>query len=85
MSKTVEEFRAFVDEQATYLKPTLRLFLSADLVNSTALKQKLVSLDDKSKEGREKFSPWLSHISEFYRTFPITLANEWQRFFSVCE
>jgi hypothetical protein len=83
MSKTVEEFRAFVDEQATYLKPTLRLFLSADLVNSTALKQKLVSLDDKSKEGREKFSPWLSHISEFYRTFPITLANEWQRFFSV--
>lgn len=68
-----------------YLHPTLRIFLSVDIVNSTAFKQAIRSSSDKKQrsteesieEDREEI--WFSPIARFYRSIEQKLADEWKR------
>lgn len=59
-----------------FLKPRLRLFLSADIVGSTALKQSQVThlRDDKQKSD----TPWFSIIQGFYIEARSAFLSEWQ-------
>ncbi len=67
-------------ETPPFLKPRLRLFLSADIVGSTALKQSQVASlrDNKEKRG----TPWVYIIQGFYIEAKLALADEWKK---ACE
>lgn len=60
-----------------FLKPRLRLLLSADIVGSTALKQSQVThlRDEKHKVD----SPWFAIIQGFYIEARIAFIEEWKR------
>lgn len=68
-----------------YLKPALRIFLSVDIVNSTAFKQAAATFVDKKgrgeaiEVGENRAEPWFSPISSFYRGIERRLADEWKR------
>lgn len=68
-----------------YLKPALRIFLSVDIVNSTAFKQAPRPAVDKKSRSREEIiqndrpeEPWFSPIASFYRGIERRLAEEWE-------
>jgi hypothetical protein len=67
----------FIQEQPKYLQPSLRMFMSVDLVNSTAFKQKGSIKPEDKLVGRAKFAPWLGAIAKFYREFPAAFADQW--------
>lgn len=60
-------------------RPTLRIFLSVDLVGSTAFKQSNQSaFDEKRTASLEKpVEPWLSPIAQFYREIERIFAKRW--------
>src|SRR5262249_50095825 len=63
------------------LEPRLRLFLSVDLVGSTAFKHQAAF--DKTVEGKAQQTlgpPWLSPIARFYRDFDRQFRSNWQSF-----
>ncbi|MEQ1601003.1 MAG: hypothetical protein HOP04_10795 [Methylophilaceae bacterium] len=68
-----------------YLKPTLRIFLSVDIVNSTSFKQaarghlekKLRQADVPIENDREEI--WFSPIARFYRGIERKLGEEWRK------
>lgn len=60
-----------------FLKPRLRLFLSADIVGSTALKQ--TPLAATSDDILEQHSLWFTVIQGFYVEAAEAFATEWQR------
>lgn len=62
------------------LRPALRLFLSADIVGSTAHKQRLAADARPSRSGA---SPWFEPIAGFYRETERVFAREWKRFTDV--
>ena len=78
------EFKKIADSQPEYLRPTLRLFLSVDLVNSTAFKQKTVEAKNEN-QGRERYSPWLDEITKFYREYPATFNEKWKLAEAICK
>ena len=58
----------------------LRLFLSVDLVGSTAFKQanqRAFKSDEKANEG-SGVEPWFSPIAQFYKEIERLFAREWQ-------
>jgi hypothetical protein len=69
-----------------YLHPALRIFLSVDIVNSTAFKQANPS-SITSKKGAssateahlDKEEPWFSPITGFYRGIERKLSEEWAK------
>ena len=70
-----------------YLQPALRVFLSVDIVNSTAFKQAHTSAATGDKKNRgdaeedhvDRAEPWFSPISSFYRGIERKLAEEWSK------
>ena len=69
-----------IDELPDFLKPKVRLFLSADLVGSTAFKQKEIFPISKTSESDTLGSlrgAWFTEISRFYKKFPIIFHNKW--------
>lgn len=68
-----------------YLCPTLRLFLSVDVVNSTAFKQAVSTTPPPKKDdvagddNDDRAEPWFSPIAEFYRGIEGKLATEWEK------
>lgn len=61
---------------------TLRMFLSVDIVGSTAFKQaiKQGSLGESSgATGNSPAEPWFSPIAQFYRGIESTFAKEWAK------
>lgn len=69
------------DDVPIYLKPKLRLFLSVDLVGSTALKQQADQLPiaaPREDETIEKAGPnWVLDIANFYRDISARFASHW--------
>jgi hypothetical protein len=64
------------------IRSVLRLFLSVDLVGSTALKQShqtALKTDDKTTEGYVS-EPWFSPIAQFYKQIERLFAREWQAY-----
>ncbi|MBF0308958.1 MAG: hypothetical protein HQL56_05475 [Magnetococcales bacterium] len=59
----------------TYLQPRLRLFLSIDLIGSTAIKQR-----DLKGTGSDPAWTWRNPIQFFYQEVQQTIAKIWQRF-----
>lgn len=60
----------------------LRLFLSVDLVGSTAFKQanqRAFKAEDKANEG-SLAEPWFSPIAQFYKEIERLFAREWQSY-----
>lgn len=72
-----------MDALPIFLQPKLRLFLSVDLVGSTAAKQKP---NFPISEPRRLFAdggmapPWLSPIANFFGAFQEAFAREWRVF-----
>lgn len=70
----------FLNTLPTFLKPKLRLFLSVDIVNSTAFKQ-ATAKDRKAlkhdQAGDEPAEPWFSPISRFYREIERLFSATW--------
>lgn len=65
------------DDVPLFLKPRLRLFLSADIVGSTSLKQSQVM---HLREGeRKRGASWFSIIQGFYIEAKIAFLDEWTR------
>lgn len=65
-----------------FLKPRLRLFLSADIIGSTALKQsKLVSRDSDGGLG----TAWFTVIQGFYFEAQQHLKSSWKEAMAECE
>ena len=65
--------------------PVLRLFLSVDLVGSTAFKQSnqtAFKADDKPALGNVS-EPWFGPIAQFYREIGRLFAREWQAYCDV--
>ena len=83
--------RFMSDEYELFLQPRLRLFLSADIVGSTAHKQNVVLLsDDHAKSAGPEFHnlkkfealtpPWLSPITKFYREIDRIFSQKWKEY-----
>jgi hypothetical protein len=60
-----------------FLEPRLRLFLSADVVGSTALKQRPAALQD-STTISGKGPVWFSAIQGFYLEFSQSFVSDWR-------
>jgi hypothetical protein len=60
-----------------FLHPRLRIFLSADLIGSTALKHRPF-LPFTSNEETEPSPTWLNSIADFYFNFASIFAKAWQ-------
>jgi hypothetical protein len=80
----VSSLPADLKDLPDFLKPRLRIFLSVDIVNSTAFKQAShLSSDKKSEEdsaGPESpAQAWFSPIASFYRGMERRLAEEWDK------
>lgn len=60
-----------------FLKPRLRLFLSADIVGSTALKQSQVI--DLSSDSKIPKAPWFYIVQGFYIEAKIAFLDEWRK------
>jgi len=77
------------NQSSTFLSPHLRLFLSVDLVGSTALKQHAdTRLDDAplpSGDLNTFDSRWFSVLSTFYQAIERYFSEEWLRACSVDE
>jgi hypothetical protein len=69
-----------LDELPKFLRPRLRLFLSADLVGSSALKQGSINLSDRSSADRGASAKWFYPIAEFYRIFEVEFFQEWEKY-----
>lgn len=74
------------DGLPAYLQPALRVFLSVDIVNSTAFKQAHTSASSEKKHRQDvedeyvdRAEPWFSPISGFYRGIERKLAEEWEK------
>lgn len=80
MAKTNKKTQGDGIPTNNYFKPRLLLFLSVDIVGSTAYKQAnshLRSIDsDGNATGRSYFAPWAGQIENFYRLFPHTFQVE---------
>jgi len=64
------------------IRSILRLFLSVDLVGSTAFKQanqRAFKADEKATEGSIA-EPWFSPIAQFYKEIERLFAREWQSY-----
>jgi len=62
-------------------RPTLRLFMSVDIVGSTAFKQAARgSLPVSSQEMRVPSEGWFSPLAQFYRHIEATFRSEWLRY-----
>lgn len=61
----------------SFLRPRLRIFLSADIVGSTGLKQ--VPLAKDKKKLLDQHTIWFNIIQGFYVEAAQTLADEWNR------
>lgn len=60
-------------------RSTLRLFMSVDIVGSTAFKQTGVATkDEDSRDGKLPAEPWFSPIAQFYRQIELLFAQEWK-------
>lgn len=69
-----------------FLEPKLRLFLSADLVGSTALKQRPRNPFEKpqSNDGLAQLSaPWIDPLARFYRGVERHLLDRWETYCHV--
>jgi hypothetical protein len=68
------------DDLPDFLQPKLRLFMSADLVGSTAFKQ-APSYPLQIPSGEKLPGPrWLASITNFYSAFGAALARQWNEF-----
>lgn len=61
-----------------FLHPKLRLFLSVDIVGSTAYKQAHHSV--KAGDPIQPIEPWVGMVTHFYRNFPIIFFTEYEKF-----
>ncbi len=68
------------DYTPLFLKPTLRIFLSVDIVNSTAFKQSQRHHLEKSDSSERAEQPWFSPITTFYHGIERRFAVDWKRF-----
>jgi hypothetical protein len=84
------------DNFQPFLKPRLRLFLSADIVGSTAHKQNVVLLTEDyvkrnlaEQQLLRKFEaltpPWLSPITKLYRQVDRLFSQRWKAYLSIAE
>jgi hypothetical protein len=70
------------EDTPDFLQPKLRLFLSVDIVNSTAFKQ--ASLKDRKADDSEgntplhPVEPWFSPINRFYREIESSFSKHWE-------
>ena len=63
-----------------FITSSLRLFLSVDVVGSTALKQRIPKRE-KAGEGKSvPAEPWFSPIVQFYREIERRFFQEWQQY-----
>lgn len=69
------------DEIPEFLRPRLRLFLSVDLVGSTAFKQSGMLPLSKPKDEAAG-AHWLSPMAEFYREIESRFSKEWENYTS---
>ncbi|MQX38621.1 hypothetical protein [Roseospira navarrensis] len=66
-----------------FLQPTLRLFLSVDLVGSTALKQAgsfPIKKPDEDSTLSELGAEWFNEVAEFYRKIEELFTREWDHY-----
>lgn len=66
-----------------FLRPQLRLFLSVDLVGSTALKQGVrfpLSAPEDSSSWSRSGSEWFTAIAGFYRNFDREFKSAWKSY-----
>jgi hypothetical protein len=62
-----------------FLQPRLRLFLSVDVVNSTAFKQsQAIERKQNKGEDQELAEPWFSPITTFYRQIERLFSIHWK-------
>jgi len=69
-----------------FLKPRLRLFLSADLVGSTALKQSgnlPLSAPREEDNFADLGASWFNDIGHFYRSLEIEFTKQWEHYCST--
>lgn len=70
----------FISNLPAFLKPKLRLFLSVDIVNSTAFKQAAAKdrkLQKHEQAGDLPAEPWFSPIASFYREIERLFSAAW--------
>lgn len=65
---------------ADFIKSSLRLYLSVDVVGSTALKQKVSKAEKLSESAMAPAEPWFSPIVQFYRETERRFFQEWQQY-----
>jgi hypothetical protein len=65
--------------QESFLRPRLRLFLSVDLVGSTALKQKQNNPEESSEQEAIKpyDLPWMRRMVQFYQRTDTLFVEHW--------
>jgi hypothetical protein len=70
------EFGNLLSSAPSFLKPKLNLFLSVDIVGSTAYKQ----TSRAHKPADDPVGQWVQMVTHFYRDFSITFLTECQKF-----
>ncbi|CAA7621750.1 conserved hypothetical protein [Magnetospirillum sp. LM-5] len=70
------------DPFPAFLQSKLRLFLSVDLVGSTAFKQRALE-ETRSVSGSRIYSYWLEVVTEFYRKIDELFFEEWDNLASA--
>lgn len=79
----MERNRDFFDQLEPAIRPCFRLFLSADLVGSTALKQKYSPFETDENDGGLPGDSWYFFVSDFYSRFHNILLVELERVLAI--
>lgn len=69
-----------------FLKPRLLLFLSVDLVGSTAIKQSsrfALVTPDESRSPTDQFAPWIKILAGFFAATERMFSTNWRSYFSA--
>jgi len=78
MSDSPPEEAINLDSLSAWEKPHMRLFLSADIIGSTAYKQKkTIKAPDESEE--DKYPPWFNMVLAFYHQAEQSFSRHWER------
>lgn len=76
-----QENQDYISNLESTRKPLLRLFLSADIVDSTAYKNKPENdLDKQPKDEKRGFKPWFKAVLFFYHSSEQFFLRKWSEF-----
>jgi len=79
MSNLPAEEAIDLNDLFAWEKPHMRLFLSADIIGSTAYKQKKTVKKPPEESEEDKYPPWFNMVLAFYHQAEQSFSRHWER------